>query len=83
MPRGRRPWSENEQGRDLSTSLSYPDSTAGAAAAQDPHAGHAGMQQSTLAPSGIVTTPADGAVSLTLKVLHFDGYKPLVKKAFL
>ena len=28
MPRGRRPWSENEQGRDLSTSLSYPDSTA-------------------------------------------------------
>lgn len=27
MPRGRRPWSENEQGRDLSTSLSYPDST--------------------------------------------------------
>ncbi|WP_138141658.1 DUF1295 domain-containing protein [Brevundimonas vancanneytii] len=27
MPRGRRPWSENEQGKDLSTSLSYPDST--------------------------------------------------------
>lgn len=32
---------------------------AGAAAAQDPHAGH----QSTLAPSGIVTTPADGAMT--------------------
>ncbi|MCA0368228.1 MAG: copper resistance protein CopC [Proteobacteria bacterium] len=36
---------------------------AGAAAAQDPHAGHAGMQKSTLAPSGIVTTPADGAMT--------------------
>ncbi|MGX1691857.1 MULTISPECIES: copper resistance CopC family protein [Brevundimonas] len=37
---------------------------AGAAAAQDPHTGHAGMQQqSTLAPSGIVTTPADGAMT--------------------
>ena len=23
-----------------------------------------------------------GAVSLTLKVLHFDGYKPLVEQAF-
>lgn len=37
---------------------------AGAAAAQDPHAGHAGMQQQpTPAPSGIVTTPADGAMT--------------------
>lgn len=36
----------------------------GAAAAQDPHAGHAGMQQQpTPAPSGIVTTPADGAMT--------------------
>lgn len=33
---------------------------AGAAAAQDPHAGHAGMQQQAPAASGIVTTPADG-----------------------
>jgi len=30
----------------------------------------------TAAPAGA------GAVSLTLKVLHFDGYKPLVEKAF-
>ena len=34
---------------------------AGAAAAQDPHAGHAGMQQAPAA-SGIVTIPADGAM---------------------
>lgn len=36
---------------------------AGAAAAQDPHAGHAGMQQQAPAASGIVTTPADGAMT--------------------
>lgn len=37
---------------------------AGAAAAQDPHAGHAGMQPQTApAASGIVTTPADGAMT--------------------
>ena len=35
---------------------------AGAAAAQDPHAGHAGMQHQAPAASGIVTTPADGAM---------------------
>lgn len=36
---------------------------AGAAAAQDPHAGHAGMQHQAPAASGIVTTPADGAMT--------------------
>ena len=36
---------------------------AGAAAAQDPHAGHAGMQPQAPAASGIVTTPADGAMT--------------------
>ena len=36
---------------------------AGAAAAQDPHAGHAGMQHQARAASGIVTTPADGAMT--------------------
>jgi len=36
---------------------------AGGAAAQDPHAGHAGMQHTAPAPSGIVTTPADGAMT--------------------
>lgn len=36
---------------------------AGAAAAQDPHAGHAGMQHQAPAPSSIVTTPADGAMT--------------------
>lgn len=36
---------------------------AGAAAAQDPHAGHARMQHPTPAASGIVTTPADGAMT--------------------
>ncbi len=36
---------------------------AGGAAAQDPHAGHAGMQHQTPAASGIVTTPADGAMT--------------------
>lgn len=36
---------------------------AGAAAAQDSHAGHAGMQQHAPAASGIVTTPADGAMT--------------------
>lgn len=36
---------------------------AGAAAAQDPHAGHAGMQQQAPAASGVVTTPADGAMT--------------------
>lgn len=36
---------------------------AGAAAAQDPHAGHAGMQHQAPEPSGIVTTPADGAMT--------------------
>jgi copper resistance protein C len=36
---------------------------AGAAAAQDPHAGHASMQQHAPAVSGIVTTPADGAMT--------------------
>lgn len=35
---------------------------AGAAAAQDPHAGHAGMQHPAPAASGIVTTPADGSM---------------------
>ena len=35
---------------------------AGAAAAQDPHAGHAGMQHQAPAASNIVTTPADGAM---------------------
>ncbi len=35
---------------------------AGAAAAQDPHAGHAGMQHPAPAASGIVTIPADGAM---------------------
>ena len=39
MPRGRRPWSENEQGRDLSTSLSYPDSTVQEHLKRDPHGG--------------------------------------------
>lgn len=34
-----------------------------AAAAQDPHAGHAGMQPSAAAPAGVVTTPADGAMT--------------------
>lgn len=36
---------------------------AGGAAAQDPHAGHAGMQHQSPAASGIVTTPADGAMT--------------------
>lgn len=36
---------------------------AGAAAAQDSHAGHAGMQHQAPAASGIVTTPADGAMT--------------------
>ncbi|MGQ3042539.1 MAG: copper resistance CopC family protein [Brevundimonas aurantiaca] len=36
---------------------------AGAAAAQDPHAGHAGMQHPAPAASGIVTIPADGAMT--------------------
>jgi len=36
--------------------------SAGAAAAQDPHAGHAGMQHAAPAASGIATTPADGAM---------------------
>ena len=36
---------------------------AGAAAAQDPHAGHAGMQTQAPAASGIVTSPADGAMT--------------------
>jgi methionine-rich copper-binding protein CopC len=36
---------------------------AGAAAAQDPHAGHAGMQHQAPAASGIVTTPANGAMT--------------------
>jgi len=36
---------------------------AGAAAAQDPHAGHAGMQHQAPAASGIVTTPPDGAMT--------------------
>lgn len=36
---------------------------AGSAAAQDPHAGHAGMQHQAPAASGIVTTPADGAMT--------------------
>ena len=35
---------------------------AGAAAAQDPLAGHAGMQHQAPAASSIVTTPADGAM---------------------
>jgi methionine-rich copper-binding protein CopC len=34
-----------------------------AALAQDPHAGHAGMQAQAAAPSRIVTTPADGAMT--------------------
>jgi methionine-rich copper-binding protein CopC len=34
-----------------------------AATAQNPHAGHAGMQQPAAAPSRIVTTPADGAMT--------------------
>lgn len=36
---------------------------AGAAAAQDSHAGHAGMQHQAPAASGIVTTPADGTMT--------------------
>lgn len=36
---------------------------AGAAAAQDPHTGHAGMQPRAPAASGIVTAPADGAMT--------------------
>lgn len=36
---------------------------AGTAAAQDPHAHHAGKPQEAPAPSGIVTTPADGAMT--------------------
>ena len=36
---------------------------ASVAAAQDPHAGHAGMQHQAPAASGIVTTPADGAMT--------------------
>jgi methionine-rich copper-binding protein CopC len=36
---------------------------ASAAAAQDPRAGHAGMQHQAPAASGIVTTPADGAMT--------------------
>ncbi|MBA3041246.1 MAG: copper resistance protein CopC [Alphaproteobacteria bacterium] len=36
---------------------------AGAAAAQDPHASHAGMQHHAPAASSIVTTPADGAMT--------------------
>lgn len=43
----------------VTTALAF----AGAAAAQDPHAGHAGMQQHAPAPSGVVTTPADGAMT--------------------
>ncbi|WOB79922.1 copper resistance protein CopC [Brevundimonas nasdae] len=35
---------------------------AGAAAAQDTHGGHAGMQHQAPAASGIVTSPADGAM---------------------
>ena len=35
---------------------------AGAAAAQDPHTGHAGMQHQAPAASDIVTTPANGAM---------------------
>lgn len=34
-----------------------------AAAAQDPHAGHAGTEHEVPAASGIVTTPADGAMT--------------------
>lgn len=37
--------------------------TAGAAFAQDPHAGHAGMHPQSSAASGIVTSPADGAMT--------------------
>jgi methionine-rich copper-binding protein CopC len=36
---------------------------AGAAAAQDPHAGHAGMQHQAPATSEIATTPANGAMT--------------------
>lgn len=36
---------------------------AGAAAAQDSHAGHAGMQAQAPTASGIVTSPADGAMT--------------------
>jgi len=36
---------------------------AGAAAAQDSHAGHAGAQHQTPAASDIVTTPADGTMT--------------------
>lgn len=36
---------------------------AGAAAAQDPHDDHAGMQTQAPAASGIVTSPADGAMT--------------------
>jgi methionine-rich copper-binding protein CopC len=38
-------------------------SLAGAAAAQDPHAGHAGHGGSQAKASGIVTSPADGAMT--------------------
>lgn len=34
-----------------------------AAAAQDPHAGHAGMQPSAAGQARILTTPADGAMT--------------------
>lgn len=43
----------------LSATLAF----ASAAAAQDPHAGHHGTQVPTPAASGIVTTPADGAMT--------------------
>ena len=36
---------------------------AGAAVAQEPHAGHEGLQPHATAASGIVTTPADGAMT--------------------
>ncbi|WP_298098927.1 copper resistance CopC family protein [Brevundimonas sp.] len=36
---------------------------AGTSAAQDPHAGHAGMQHQASAPSEVVTTPANGAMT--------------------
>ncbi|MBT0801321.1 copper resistance protein CopC [Campylobacter upsaliensis] len=37
--------------------------TAGAAFAQHPHSGHAGMHPQPSAASGIVTSPADGAMT--------------------
>ena len=36
---------------------------AGTAAAQDPHAGHHPQAQAAPAPSGIITVPADGAMT--------------------